>query len=261
MFPTVINIGHRAIYGFIQIGRGFLLLSEIVAQLPNAWRMRREVLDQMHIVAIGSMPLVITTAVFVGAVTAVQAVYQMQAYVPMVFLGTVISKSVFIELGPVLTALVVGGRLCANYAAELGTMKVTEQIDAMEIMAIDPIRYLALPRFIAAVLMLPVATIIANTVAILGGFLVSVMTLDVTAATFIEGMRAYFVSSDLLGGLFKSFIFGGIIALSGIHYGMSTEGGAEGVGRATMGAVVACMLSILVADYILAAVLFQILFV
>ena len=139
-------------------------------------------------------------------------------------------------------------------------MKVTEQIDAMEIMAIDPIRYLALPRFIAAVLMLPIATIIANTVAILGGFLVSVITLDVTAATFIEGMRAYFVSSDLLGGLFKSFIFGGIIALSGIHYGMSTEGGAEGVGRATMGAVVACMLSILVADYILAAVLSQILF-
>jgi phospholipid/cholesterol/gamma-HCH transport system permease protein len=108
--------------------------------------------------------------------------------------------------------------------------------------------------------MLPIATVVANTVAILGGFLVSVITLDVTAETFIEGMRAYFKSSDLLGGLFKSFIFGGIIALSGIYFGMSTEGGAEGVGRATMGAVVACMLSVLVADYLLAALLFQVLF-
>jgi phospholipid/cholesterol/gamma-HCH transport system permease protein len=128
-------------------GRGLLLLRAIILQTPHAWRMRREILEQMQVVAIGSLPLVIVTSIFVGAVTAVQAVYQMQAYVPMKFLGTVISKSVFIELGPVLMALVVGSRLCANYAAELGTMKVTEQLDAMTIMAIDPTRYLAMPRF------------------------------------------------------------------------------------------------------------------
>jgi phospholipid/cholesterol/gamma-HCH transport system permease protein len=157
-------------------------------------------------------------------------------------------------------ALVVGSRLCANYAAELGTMKVTEQLDAMNIMAIDPVRYLAMPRFIAAVLMMPVVTILANAIAIFGGYLASVLTLDVTSSTFIEGLRMFYKASDLLGGLTKSFIFGGIIAMSGIYFGFNTEGGAEGVGKATMTAVVGSCLSVLVADYLLAIVLFQIIF-
>jgi phospholipid/cholesterol/gamma-HCH transport system permease protein len=241
-------------------GRGALLLGSIIAQLPHAWAQRREIVEQMHIVAIGSLPLVLTTSVFVGAVTAVQAVYQMEAYVPMKFLGTMISKSVFIELGPVLMALVVGSRLCANYAAELGTMKVTEQLDAMSIMAIDPVRYLAMPRFVAAVLMMPVLTVFCDGIAVMGGYLVSVATLDVTSSTFIEGLRMFYFHSDLLGGLVKAYIFGGIIAMSGIYFGMNTKGGAEGVGQATMTAVVGSCLSVLVADYFLAIILFQILF-
>jgi len=253
-------IGRSLIEAVSILGRGSLLLADIFQQLPSVWRVRHETLEQMHVVAVGSLPLVITTAIFVGAVTAVQAVYQMQAYVPMVFLGTLISKSVFIELGPVLTALVVGGRLCANYAAELGTMKVTEQLDAMEIMAVDPVLFLAVPRFLAAVLMLPIITVFANAVAVTGGFLTSILTLDVTISTFVEGLRMFWKPSDLLSGLFKAYIFGGIIATSGIYFGMNTQGGAEGVGRATMNAVVASCLSVLVADYLLAALLFQVLF-
>jgi phospholipid/cholesterol/gamma-HCH transport system permease protein len=253
-------IGRALIEAVCIIGRGSLLLADIFQQLPSVWRVRHETLEQMNVVAVGSLPLVITTAIFVGAVTAVQAVYQMQAYVPMVFLGTLISKSVFIELGPVLTALVVGGRLCANYAAELGTMKVTEQLDAMEIMAVDPVLFLAVPRFLAAVLMLPIITVFANAVAVTGGFLTSILTLDVTISTFVEGLRMFWKPSDLLSGLFKAYIFGGIIAMSGIYFGMNTQGGAEGVGRATMNAVVASCLSVLVADYLLAALLFQVLF-
>ncbi len=260
MVDLIRNIGSTIINAFVIAGRGFLLLVDIFRHLPASWRMNRIIVEQMHMVAVGSLPLVATTSVFVGAVTAVQAVYQMQSYVPMVFLGTMISKSVFIELGPVLTALVVGGRLCANYAAELGTMKVTEQLDAMEIMAIDPVRYLALPRFLAAVLMLPVITLFADGIAVIGGFLVSVATLDVTSSTYITGVRMFYKHSDLIGGLIKSVVFGGIIAMSGIYFGMNTEGGAEGVGKATMSAVVASMLSILVADYIMAAVLFQVIF-
>jgi phospholipid/cholesterol/gamma-HCH transport system permease protein len=222
--------------------------------------MRREVLEQMHVVLVGSMPLVIVTSIFVGAVTAVQAVYQMQAYVPMKFLGTVISKSVFIELGPVLMALVVGSRLCAYYAAELGTMKVTEQLDAMSIMAIDPVSYLAMPRFWASVLMIPIVTIFCDVIAIMGGYLASVVTLDVSSGVFIEGLQMFYKHSDLMGGLIKSFVFGAIISLSGIYNGFNTQGGAEGVGRATMTAVVGSCLSILVADYLLAIILFQIVF-
>ncbi len=254
------SIGQYVMEALTSAGRGAELLRSIFMQLPHTWKMRGEIIEQMHIVAVGSLPLVIVTSVFVGAVTAVQAVYQMQAYVPMKFLGTVISKSVFIELGPVLMALVVGSRLCANYAAELGTMKVTEQLDAMSIMAIDPVRYLAMPRFLAAVLMIPVITIFCDTIAIFGGYAASVLTMDVTSTTFIEGLRMFYETTDLVGGLIKSLIFGGIIAMSGIYFGFNTRGGAEGVGRATMTAVVGSCLSVLVADYLLAIVLFQIIF-
>lgn len=260
MFSPISYIGRHTIAALTNAGRGTELLRSIMMQIPHGWRMRNEILEQMHIVSVGSLPLVMVTSVFVGAVTAVQAVYQMQAYVPMKFLGVVISKSVFIELGPVLIALVVGSRLCANYAAELGTMKVTEQLDAMNIMAIDPVRYLAMPRFVASVLMFPLITIFADAIAIMGGYLVSVMTLDVTSSTFIEGLRMFFKSTDVIGGLIKATIFGGIISLSGIYFGFNTQGGAEGVGKATMTAVVGSCLSVLVADYILAIILFQILF-
>jgi len=196
-----ISIGRAVLSAVANAGRGTILFGDILVQLPAAWKMRREILEQMNVVGIGSLPLVITTSFFVGAVTAVQAVYQMQAYVPMVFLGTAISKSVFIELGPVLTALVVGGRLCANYAAELGTMKVTEQLDAMEMIAIDPVRYLAMPRFVAAVVMLPVITVFADAIAILSGYFFAVVTMDVTSSTFIEGLKMFYKASDLMGGL------------------------------------------------------------
>ncbi len=237
-----------------------MLFGDILAQLPAAWKMRRDILAQMHVVGIGSLPLVITTSFFVGAVTAVQAVYQMQSYVPMQFLGTAISKSVFIELGPVLTALVVGGRLSANYAAELGTMKVTEQLDAMEMLAINPVRFLAMPRFLATIIMLPVITIFADAIAVGSGFFISVVTMDVTSSAFVEGLRMFFKTSELISGLIKAFFFGGIIAMAGIFLGFNTQGGAEGVGRCTMSAVVGSCLSVLVADYFLAAVLFQIIF-
>lgn len=260
MTAIIANLGRSVHQGFSSAGRVVLLLRAIFIATGNAWKIRHEIVEQMHVVLVGSMPLVIFTSIFVGAVTAVQAVYQMQAYVPMKFLGTVISKSVFIELGPVLMALVVGSRLCAYYAAELGTMKVTEQLDAMSIMAIDPVSYLAMPRFWAAVLMMPLVTIFCDLIAIIGGYLASVVTLDVSSGVFIEGLQMFYKHTDLLGGLIKSVIFGGVIATSGIYFGINTQGGAEGVGRATMTAVVSSCMGVLVADYLLAIVLFQIIF-
>lgn len=260
MLSLVAVIGRGVLDSLASAGRGSMLLVTIVAQFPHLWKMRRETLEQMHVVGVGSLPLVVTTSIFVGAVTAVQAVYQMQAYVPMKFLGTIISKSVFIELGPVLVALVVGGRLCANYAAELGTMKVTEQIDALEMLPVDPMQFLALPRFAATVVMLPVITVFADAIAVFSGYLISVSTLGVTASTFIEGLRMFYDPDDLFSGLIKSVFFGAIIALSGLFFGFNTRGGAEGVGNATMMAVVGSCLSVLVADYFLAAILFQVIF-
>jgi phospholipid/cholesterol/gamma-HCH transport system permease protein len=253
-------IGSATLEMLAALGRGFYVFCGVVCSLNHAWKRRDEVVEQMHVLVIGSLPLVITTAAFTGAITAVQTGYQMAAYVPMIFLGTVVTKSVILEMGPVLAALVVGSRMSASYAAELGTMKVTEQLDAMEIMAIDPLQYLGVPRFVAAVLMMPVITLIADLIAILGGMIVSIITLDVTVATFTEGMRLFWEIGDVVTGIGKTFFFGGIIAMSGIYHGFNTQGGAEGVGKATMQAVVGTCLSVLVADYILNTIFMQIIF-
>jgi phospholipid/cholesterol/gamma-HCH transport system permease protein len=139
-------------------------------------------------------------------------------------------------------------------------MRVTEQIDAMETMGISPVRFLVVPRVLAALIMLPVLTIFADIVAILGGYLVSVLTLDVTSHTFVSGLKLYFKSQDVFSGLIKAFCFGGIIAMMGCYYGLRSEGGAEGVGLATTRAVVASCLMILIVDYLLASFLFRVLF-
>jgi phospholipid/cholesterol/gamma-HCH transport system permease protein len=178
----------------------------------------------------------------------------------MVFLGTVVGKSVILELGPVLTALVVGGRVSASIAAELGTMQVTEQIDAMEMLAIDPVRYLVLPRFVACVVMMPVLTTFADLLAILGGMVVANITIDVSYATFAEGLRLFFYVDDVISGLLKAVAFGGTIALMGCFNGFRTHGGAEGVGRSTMHAVVSSCILVLITNYFLATVLFRIIF-
>ncbi len=246
---------------FLQdVGGTFILLGRVFRSLAEFPKTIRQTFYQMEQIGIGSIPLVLVTSLFVGAVAAVQAAYQFQDYVPMRFLGTVVGKSVILELGPVLTALVVGGRVSASIAAELGTMKVTEQVDAMEMLAIDPIRYLVLPRIVAGVVMLPVLTILSDFLAILGGMVVSNIALDVSIATFNEGLRLFFYVEDVISGLLKTVVFGGIITLMGCYNGFRTHGGAEGVGRSTMHAVVSSCLLILIANYFLATVLFRIIF-
>jgi phospholipid/cholesterol/gamma-HCH transport system permease protein len=242
------------------VGEVFLLLGQVIRGIPAALGRPGLIVTQMAHIGVGSMPLTVIVALFTGAVAAVQAAYQMRDYVPMLYLGTLVGKSVVIELGPVLTALVVGGRVGASIAAELGTMRVTEQVDAMESMGISPVRFLVVPRFLAAITMLPALTIFADVVAILGGLLVSTLTLDVSAHTFVSGLKLYFKTQDVISGLIKAFFFGGIIATMGCYYGLKSEGGAEGVGIATTHAVVASCLLILIVDYLLASFLFRVIF-
>jgi phospholipid/cholesterol/gamma-HCH transport system permease protein len=249
------------ILNFLQdVGGSSILLAQVLSKLPELPRTARQSLIQMEQIGIGSIPLVIITSLFVGAVAAVQAAYQFQDYVPMVFLGTVVGKSVILELGPVLTALVVGGRVSASIAAELGTMQVTEQIDAMEMLAIDPVRYLVLPRFVACVVMLPVLTTISDLLAIFGGMVVANIAIGVSYATFTEGLRLFFYVDDVISGLLKALSFGAIIALMGCYNGFRTHGGAQGVGRSTMHAVVSSCILVLITNYFMATVLFRIIF-
>ena len=244
----------------VDIGRAGILLGKILRAFLAIPRSLRLILRQMYIIGNGSIPLVLVTSVFTGAVATVQAHYQFQDYVPIRFLGTVVAKSVVIELGPVLTALVVGARVGASIAAELGTMRVTEQIDALEMMAIDPVRYLAMPRFVACIIMLPVLTTFSDFIAISGGWFVAVNGIDVTSKTFVDGLRFLFDAHDVYGGLIKAFTFGALICLSGCVHGFSARGGVAGVGGAAMKAVVMASLLILVTDYVLAAVIFQVIF-
>jgi phospholipid/cholesterol/gamma-HCH transport system permease protein len=246
---------------FVQdTGGVFILMGRTFQALPRTFANAGSVFQQADRIGIGSIPLVLVTSLFVGAVTSVQAAYQFHGYVPLQYLGTVVGKSVILELGPVLTALVVGGRVSASIAAELGTMKVTEQIDAMEMIAIDPVEYLVLPRVVAATIMLPVLTIFSDLLAILGGMVVANISIHVSFSTFAIGLKLLFRTQDLAGGLMKTFVFGFIIALMGCYNGFETRNGAEGVGLATMKAVVSSCLLILVANYLLASFIFRILF-
>jgi phospholipid/cholesterol/gamma-HCH transport system permease protein len=253
-------VGELVLGGTATAGRFAVFLVRLGRELFPGLRYVNLIFQQARYIGVGSMPLVFLTSLFVGGVAALQTAYQMQGTMPLIYVGTVIAKSVFIELGPVLTALVVGARVGASFAAEIGTMRVTEQIDALQTLAIRPVRFLAVPRLVAAVVMLPVITIFADLIAILGGMAVAVTRVGLTVTTFNRGMRLLFDVDDIYGGLIKSFVFGGIIAIQGCFFGFQTTGGAEGVGEATTKAVVASCVMILVMDYFLAEVIFRLIF-
>jgi phospholipid/cholesterol/gamma-HCH transport system permease protein len=250
----------RVLDAIAEVGRITLLMLETFRTLPRGLRNVRLVVDQMHTIGVQSLSLVVIVSLFTGAVAAVQAAYQFSSVVPLKYIGSVIMRSVIIELGPVLTALIVGGRVGASIAAELGTMRVTEQIDALEAMAINPVRRLVVPRVVAAVLMLPVLTVMSNAIAIFGGWVVATTSIGVSSHTYVVGLKQFFYMKDLLSGMIKAVFFGGIISWMGCYHGFRTEGGAEGVGVATTRAVVSSCVQVLIIDYVLANVLFRFIF-
>jgi phospholipid/cholesterol/gamma-HCH transport system permease protein len=247
----------RTTSSFLQeFGQVSILLFQIIKSFNWIPRSRKLILKQMEHIGVNSLPLVLIIAVFTGAVAAWQAAYQLKGIAPLSFLGGATSRAIITELGPVLTGIVIAGRVGASIAAELGTMKVTEQIDALETMAINPIRYLAMPRFLAAVIMMPVLLIFANVIAVLGAYIVSDFFLDVSFNTFFNSVKRFFLMGDLIAGLVKTVFFGGVTALLGCHIGFRTEGGAEGVGLATIRSFVLSAALILILDYLLWMLIF-----
>lgn len=253
-------LGAMTLNGIAEIGRITLMVRDMARSALERLPAGRLIVEQMDRIGVGSMGLVVVVSLFTGGVAAVQAAYQFSSVVPLKYIGAVIMRSTIIELGPVLTALVVGGRVGAAIAAELGSMKVTEQIDALRAMGISPVRFLIVPRVAAATLMLPVVTIFADAIAIFGGFVVSVTTVGVSPATYINAIKDYFYLKDLGSGLIKALCFGNIIGTMGCYFGFQTEGGAEGVGTATTRAVVSSCVLVLIVDYLLATVLFRVIF-
>lgn len=244
-------IGRTTINFLQEFGQVSLLLLKVLGFFPKVVKNRKLVLGQMEHIGVDSLPLVIIIAIFTGAVAAWQAAYQLQGLAPISFLGTATSRAIITELGPVLTGIIIAGRVGASIAAELGSMKVTEQIDALETMGISKIRYLAMPRFVASIIMLPILIIFANTIAILGAYLVSNFFLNVSYAVFFESVQRFFTIGDFLFGMFKGLVFGGVTSLLGCHIGFRTEGGAEGVGFSTIRSFVISSAAILILDYAL----------
>ena len=210
---------------------------------------------QMRRLGVNSLPIALFLAAFTGIVLALQASYTFTGAIPLYFVGALVGKTMILELGPVLTGLALSGRIGANIAAELGTMRVSEQIDALETMAYNPVSYLVVPRVLAGTMMLPIIVILANVVGIMTGWLTSLQMLDMSTQQFVRGLRLFYVPFDITYSVIKTISFGLVITVVGCYQGFHTRGGAEGVGVATTRAVVISGMLILVLDAFWAAVL------
>ncbi len=247
-------IGRGIIGFFAEFGRIALLAGSIIRFIPSAFHSRKLILEQMAVIGVSSLPLVLLVGSFTGAIAALQATNLFAKFnllaLARPFVGGSIATVVFTELSPVLTALVIAGRVGGSIAAQLGTMRVSEQIDALEMMAIHPDRYLAMPRVLAAMSMMPVLIIFSNLVAIMGAFVLVIFKFNFHPDDYFESIRRFFSINEILIGLFKSLTFGGVTALIGCYIGARTSGGAEGVGNSTVRAFTLSSAAILVLDAI-----------
>jgi phospholipid/cholesterol/gamma-HCH transport system permease protein len=221
-------------------------------------RFPNEFFLQMDAIGVGSLNIVVLTGLFTGMVLALQTALSLETFGAKNYVGRVVSLSMVRELGPVLTALMVAGRVGSGIAAELGSMIVTDQINAMRAMGSDPLRKLVVPRLVAGVIMVPLLTVLSDTVGLIGGWLISLILLKIPGGLYFQSSIDALVIGDIVGGVIKPVVFGFIIAMVGCYLGLSTTGGTQGVGRATTQAVVVCSVMILASDFLLTRVFFAI---
>jgi phospholipid/cholesterol/gamma-HCH transport system permease protein len=236
----------------------FFVLKAIRAGVRPPYRFRL-IFQQAEFVGFGSLFIILLTGSFTGAVFTLQTVGALSRVSMESMVGSTVMLAVSRELGPVLTSLMVTGRVGSSMATELGTMRVTEQIDAMEVMAIDPIKYLIVPRLIAGVVMVPCLTVIFNVVAFMGAYIIAIPVLGLDEGAFMSRIEWYLEPSDFFQGLIKSSVFGLVITTVGCFKGFNASGGARGVGVATTQAVVVGSIAIFVLDYVLTAIILNLL--
>lgn len=251
------SIGQRVLDGIEQTGEMALFLFQaMIAIFKPPYRIRNYLLA-LESVGVGSLFIICLTGSFTGAVLALQSGYAFSSFNAESMVGSTVALSLTRELAPVLTALMVTGRSVSSMATEIGTMRVTEQIDALHTMAVEPIHYLVSPRIFATILMMPVLTMIFNMIGMVGAYFVSVKMLHIDPGVFIDKVKWLLDPIDLNSGLIKAIVFGLIISLFGTFYGYYTSGGAKGVGEATTKAVVFSSIAIFVSDYFLTALMFN----
>lgn len=225
-----------------------ILLAETLFWIPIAHVRRRQIFEQMSRIGVDSLPIVSLISLFTGMVLALQSAYQMQRISAEMYIASLVALSMVRELGPVLTALIVAGRIGASITAEIGTMQVTEQIDALQTLATNPVRYLVVPRFLALVIMMPILTLYSDIIGGFGGYIVGVYKLNISHAVYMKNTWSPLKYKDIYTGLIKSFFFGVITCIVACYEGMKADGGAEGVGRATTSSVVMSFILIIASD-------------
>src|SRR5690625_152271 len=248
IFTPMAWMGRTALGGVSGLGRFSRFIIRLGPALADTRTWGGLLAAQMARLGVDSLPIALFIATFTGIVLALQASYTFTGAIPLYFVGVLVQKTMILELGPVLTGLALAGRVGANIAAEMGTMRVTEQVDALETLAYDPLAFLVVPRVIAGVVMFPVVVVFAHAIGIAAGWLTSINLLDLPTAEFVRGVRLFYQPFDLTFSLIKATSFGLAVTVIGSYYGYHAFGGAEAVGRATTQAVVVSSMSILVLD-------------
>jgi phospholipid/cholesterol/gamma-HCH transport system permease protein len=228
----------------------------LIAPFTGKASRRESIFEQMVFVGVGSLVIVFFVNFFTGVVLAMQSAYQLSKLGADIYVAGLVSVSMCRELGPVLTGLVISGRIGAAITAEIGTMKVGEQLEALQAMALNPIRFLVVPRFLALLIMLPLLTIVSDISGIFGGYLVGTLSLNIDPGLYLDTSFMFLELKDVFTGLFKSMVFGMIISLIACYQGLTTKGGAAGVGKSTTKSVVISFILVILADVVITAMFY-----
>ena len=250
------SIGRASILYFEGLGSLTLLFFRGLIAIRKSLRYMDQIVDSFLYIGRFSMPIIAITSIFMGLVLGVQIGTQISPETPRWVEGGLILRAVLLEMGPIVTGLILSGRVGSGIASEIGEMKVTEQIDAFRTTGIDPVEFLVMPRLAAGMIAIPVLVIYADAITLYFGFVSSYFTINLTWAGFVKGMRHVFLATDIYTSIIKGFIFSFVITAFGCYFGLNARHGARGVGRATTHAVIWSSIVILILDYIISAVLF-----
>ena len=248
MRSLFVDIGKKILAFFYFFGGLSRLSTQVFFWVFQPPLNKQRVFQQAKKIGVDSLPIISLVSLFIGVILALQTAVQMQRLGSEMYIASIVALSVVRELGPVITALIVAGRCGASITAEIGTMTVTEQVDALQTMATNPVQYLVVPRFLAMAFMLPVLTLYADIIGIIGGYFICVNKINISSSMYLNITFDSLLLKDLFSGLIKTVFFGMIIACVACYEGFKVEGGAEGVGKATTNSVVTSFLMIIAAD-------------
>ncbi len=228
----------------------------MIRSLKYVFKYRRIIVSDMFEFSVNTIFVLLFGAFFIGMVSSYQIAFQMRNYIPMVYLSTLITQSVILEIGPLLTGIAFAGRVSSSVAAEMTSMKISDQIDALEVMSINPIEYLVMPKVVAGTLIIPFLTIWVEVMIIFGAFIIAVFGLNVSASAFLEGTKTNFSMFNIFGGMIKTLFFGFFTVIIPCYFSMNAGYGSKAVGKATTMSVVTSVIIVIMLDYLLTRLIF-----